>query len=317
LYSSEYINAVDAPGLNYTPGYAALHLVRDHDSGLYFTTPSACALWRSQQSAGKPVYRYHETNPISLFGWPTQTAESELCFGVELEMEHKRLNSAAGQLELSRALGGRDGSTTTGGRYMLAADGSLNSSGVELITAPYTLSYHQVAFGWNTVLEAVKGIGRSGKGTEACGMHVHMNRQAISALTLGKMLTFVNMPANSALISRVAQRSDNSFSRKTVKKVIDGKQITSQKYDALHITQATIECRIFKGNLRPERVLKNIEFCHALVTYCSSASIQACQNFTDFIKWLGANRGSYKNLVKFLAPHYDYKLSREDLTEDL
>jgi hypothetical protein len=232
-------------------------------------------------------------------------------------MEHKRNVDSTGQQELAMALGGRMGGLPdVAGNYILAADGSLNASGVELITCPYTLDYHQKQFGWDTLLAKVATIGRSGKNTQACGMHVHCNRAAISALTLGKMLVFANTPDNKLLLTHVAQRPDNRYTQRAPKRFVDGKVSTTQKYDALHVTQSTIEFRIFRGNLRPERVLKNIEFCHALITYCQQAGIKACLNHADFAVWLGKNRGNYKHLVAFLAPLFGYKLTRNDVTED-
>ena len=311
-WSFDAVEPVDQPGVWYTRVYAVGHFFIHRD--LFFTSRDALIAWQLANAA--PTYGYHETTPIQVHGWPTETAEHELCFGVELEMEHKR-DSATGQRELAVALGGRNGGLPgVAGRYVLARDGSLNRTGVEVITNPYTLDYHRTTFGWDKVLGAVADIGKSGKGTDRCGMHVHMNRAAISALTLGKMLVFVNHPDNTALIERIAQRRSH-FAQRIVKRITEGKAASGQKYESLHIMEKTIECRIFRGNLRPERVLKNLEFCHSLVTYCSVAGIRECQGFAGYIAWLAANRGAYKHLVKFLAPYYDYKLTRRDKTEDM
>ena len=311
-WSLDAIEPADQPGIWYTRAYAGTRFFTNRSR--FFT--SRDAVLARQRTNAAPTYGYHETTPIKVHGWPTEPAEHELCFGVELEMEHKR-DSATGQHDLATALGGCNGGLPdVAGRYVLARDGSLNQTGVEIITNPYTLDYHRTTFGWDKILGAVASIGKSGKGTDRCGMHVHMNRAAISALTLGKMLVFVNHPDNTGLIERIAQRRSD-YARRVVKRITEGKATSGQKYESLHITEKTIECRLFRGNLRPERVLKNLEFCHSLVTYCSVAGIKECQGFAGYIAWLAANRGSYKHLVKFLAPHYDYKLTREDKTEDM
>jgi hypothetical protein len=147
----------------------------------------------------------------------------------------------------------------------------------------------------------VATIGRSGKDTTACGMHVHMNRKAISALTLGKMLVFINSAANSILIELIAQRDPHRWAKRMPKKITDGKATDGDKYEALHIGYKTIECRIFRGNLRPDRVLKNIEFCHAMVNYARDASMQEVTGYDGFLRWINARKGTYSNLVKFLA----------------
>jgi hypothetical protein len=243
------------------------------------------------------IYQYHDTDVLDTHGWPAITPKNSLCFGVELEMEHTRDESKDGMKELSSALDGRDGN----GTYILMCDGSLNKSGVELITLPYTLEAHQGAFGWDKILGSVKDIGMSGKSTDACGMHVHINRKAISALTLGKMLVFINSEPNTTLINLIAQRNPERWAKRIPKTLLDGSKPDSDKYEALHVSTKTIECRIFKGNMRPDRVLKNIEFCHAMVNYCRDASMQDVTGYNGFLAWINKRRGTYKHLVAFLA----------------
>jgi hypothetical protein len=249
------------------------------------------------------IYSYHATTPFVVHGgWPTATPKNGLCFGVELEMENAASDSQSGGEDLAARLGGCAGSASFGdGRYILMSDGSLSASGVELITLPYTLEFHQAKFGWQKLLASIKSIGKSGAGTSNCGMHVHCNRKAISALNLGKLLVFVNSKANEELMKRIAQRDPEEWAAFHPKTIADGKQINGDKYEAVHLGRETIEFRIFRGNLRPDRVLKNIEFCHAAILYTRQASIKAINTTTDFIAWLGKNRKTYPNLVAFLA----------------
>ncbi len=269
----------------------------------------------------RATFNYHETNPIEQFGWPTATPQNSLCFGVELEMERLSNDDEGSDAEddgneedqayLSEALGGRTGKLKPN-HYILMNDGSLNNSGVELITAPFTLEYHQKQFEWDKVLAPVAKIAMSGKGTTRCGMHVHVNRKAISALTLGKMLVFVNSPGNDALIERIAQRDSDRWAKRYEKKLTQGIEVESDKYEALHLASRTIEFRIFRGNLRPDRVLKNIEFCHSVVTYCKQAGMKEVTGYSDYIAWLGKNRGMYPNLVTFLGESYGFKINKHN-----
>ena len=210
------------------------------------------------------------------------------------------------QRDICRALKFADGIDAGGitgvqGRYVLEHDGSLNETGVELVTCPYTLDFHQKQFGWDKLLEAVRPIAQSGKGTRACGMHVHVNRKALSALTLGKMLVFINATKNSRLVVKVAQRDSDRWAERYEKKITQGKDRNSDKYQAMHLSERTVEFRIFRGNLRPERVLKNIEFVHSVVIYCKGASIQELDKPEGYYAWLFKHRGTYRNLVKFLG----------------
>jgi hypothetical protein len=77
--------------------------------------------------------------------------------------------------------------------------------------------------------------------------------------------------------------------------------MSGSRYDILNVGPNTVEVRMFRGNLRPDRVIKNIEFCHALVVYCQGASIKQLESWKNFSRWLIEHRGEYPALVKFLV----------------
>jgi hypothetical protein len=290
--------------------YARAHLALCPPSGEWYSSieaaDEAARAYYEDNENQDAVFSYHSATPMDVHGWPSETPKDSLCFGVELEMEASDRDSTT-QDNVSAALGGRRGGNAEGGTYILMHDGSLDETGVELITNPYTLEFHQAKFGWKSLLSNVTGIAKSGRGTSSCGMHVHCNRKAISALTLGKALVFVNSSDNSALIERIAQRDGEHWARRAPKKIVNGKVRTTNKYEAMHITEKTIEFRIFRGNLRWDRVLKNIEFCHSVFNYAATASMEAVSTKKDYLQWLNKNRGMYPNLVKFLGETYGFK----------
>lgn len=301
--------------------FANLHCVTASDGHRFFSV-SAAAEWERRSvrvrqntltniraQTGAYIFGYHEVNNVTLFGWPDITPKDSLCFGVELEMESKkavqqidRLSSLAAQqlgMQLSAALGGRLDDPKN--RFVLARDGSLGNSGIELITNPYTLDYHQHMFGWAELLKPAIAVGAcSGAHTVRCGMHVHVNRKAISPLALGKALIFVNSEANRALIERIAQRPSNTYTNLRPKKMADGRVLSTAKYEAMHLSDATVEFRIFRGNLRADRVLKNIEFCHSVFSYVATISARACQGYDAYLKFIVENGKLYPNLLAFL-----------------
>ena len=219
-----------------------------------------------------------------------------LVFGVELEMEPKSEDDA-GQREIVEALGGDDPD------FILKSDGSLRS-GVELVTKPMTLEEHK-DWRWADVLESVQGIAQSGAGTTRCGMHVHINKAALSPLLLGKLLVFLNADYTDELICLIAQRRGNGYCEKDCKRLNDGGRLwryaSPDRYERLNVTRHTCEVRIFRGNLRPERVLKNIEFCHAAVAFCRDASMKEVASPRAFKEFLLKNRSVYPELVRFLG----------------
>jgi hypothetical protein len=208
-------------------------------------------------------------------------------------------------------------------------DGSLNDSGVELITLPYTLADHRRVFDWDTVLARVERIGRSGRGTSACGMHIHVNRKnrLLTPLTIGKLLVFMNDRRNAPLIGEIAQRSESSYARRVDKRIGHGlhpraaQEEGEGRYEALNFTSKTVEFRIFRGNLRPDRVYKNLEFCEASIRFCHDTGIQNV-SADDFCEWIKDRTSEYPTLYKFLiekgfiSPPKSAKVARPAITEE-
>jgi len=241
-----------------------------------------------------PILGY-STDVIDICGWPSGLSKRALCFGVELEME--AINGYENQRKMARLLGG-----PSTDRYILKSDGSLNY-GAELVTVPGTLAWHQATdatgMRWAEVLKKVEGIAKSGKGTRSCGIHVHVNRKALTALMIGKILVFINDDNNKEFVEMIAQRGNNTYCQKSKKKLSDGRRVSENRYEAVNVMHKTIEFRIFRGNLRPERVIKNVEFCHALINF-SKVADPAKLGYTDFLAWLSKHESAYPNLVKFI-----------------
>jgi len=223
-------------------------------------------------------------------------------YGVELEME-PRAARRADQSGLVSALNGPSGEW-----YILKSDGSLQD-GVEIVSLPLSLAEHQRADRWPALLKPVTARARSGAGTTRCGIHVHANRANMSALTLGKILVFINHPENQRLVETIAQRSQNSYCRRQDKKLADGQRTGADRYQAVNVTRHTVEFRIFRGSIRPERVMKNVEFVDAVIHYCEDSSIVAIGRDTfhnhrnataGFVAYVTARKHLYPALYQFM-----------------
>lgn len=217
-------------------------------------------------------------------------ARGALVFGVELELEPVRHSS---QGNLVEALGGR-----TTDSYILKDDASLES-GVELVCIPLTLEQHRTSFGWEEVLSPVQNIAKGR--ARNCGQHVHINKAALTPFQIGKMLVFLNSRVMRERITTVAQRESNDYCRRSEKKVTDGGAVSGSRYDIVNVGERTVEVRMFQATIRADLVLKNVEFCHALVMFCRDASLNSVEQWDTFASWLVKRRGQYPNLVKFLA----------------
>lgn len=282
----ETVGCMDRSG-QFTPMFAAVHFVWNDSEDEY------------EMRGSEPRLRLqpYDADPFHHFSWDARNRSNALVFGVELEMEPKDSHS---QHELIAALAPAN---SVGANFLLKSDGSLNN-GVELVTMPFTLAQHLDNSGvpWKETLEKVYDLAHAGRDTSSCGIHIHINKKALSALTIGKMLVFLNSPELAPLMTTIAQRAASSYCRRSAKKLTDGTKQSESRYDMMNVSvrHPTCEVRMFNGNITVERVYKNIEFCHALVQYCRQSSLRTLADWGGFSQWLIAHRGEYKHLVSFL-----------------
>lgn len=266
--------------------------------------------YRPVQSLAHRVWLYFERSTLSQYTPPSDgltlyphTAcvlrelneprpDRELVFGVELEMECSSVRRTLSSLGGAR-----------GPDYICKGDGSLNH-GLELVTLPFSLDHHKQAFGWADYTRKCIDSGAKSGSTETCGLHIHANKAALTALQLGKMLVFLNSDNNARFIDTIAQRRPNDYAQRTVKNFKSGKHNSENRYEILNVGSRTVEFRLFRGTLRPDRILKNLEFAHAVIMYCRDASMQEL-DIAGFGAFLRKNRGTYSNLCRFLQDARD------------
>lgn len=188
------------------------------------------------------------------------------------------------------------------------SDGTV--SGPEMVTLPGTLAEHKAA-DWKGWLAVARDHGGKGHFADSAGMHIHINKRALSPLTLGKFMVFINSPDNSRFVSFIAQRNVEAchWARFQEKKVTDAlldRNDMGGKYQAVNVTKNTVELRIFRSNLQPERVYKNLEFADAAVKFCRQASVKEL-SAVYFVQWISKQRKEYPNLTQYMttAPGYD------------
>lgn len=218
----------------------------------------------------------------SVCRWPV-FAPDALVYGVELEVEPRSGNR---QGEILEVLGDSERD------FFCKTDGSLES-GVEIVTVPMTLTQH-LAFDWPRRLRPLRTIAMAGARTRRCGMHVHVNRGALSPLTLAKLLLCVNDPEMRDLVVLIAQRDPGRWAQLIQKKWADGLAQSNGaggRYQSINLTRHTAEFRIFRGSLRGDRVLKNLESVEAFILWCRETSAGRIASPHGFVKFvLGARQ---------------------------
>jgi hypothetical protein len=165
-------------------------------------------------------------------------------------------------------------------------DRSLPNNGFEIVTHPMSYEYTIE----NKVFDKFKDIDyiRSFKHPE-CGHHIHVSKSAFkSALHLAKCIVF--FAQNEIFVEFIAQRRHNHYSQAETKKIAFHKvrhPRSFDRYSAINLrNENTVEFRIFKGNLAPDKIIKNLQFVKCLIEFVSDSSLMELteKNFLAYLK---------------------------------
>jgi hypothetical protein len=221
----------------------------------------------------------------------TPEGKGPLFFGIELEVEAKNGDPIM-QARLAYEQLGLDYVT-------MKSDGSLSDSGFEIVTRPDTAEVHKRKFA-KFLETASKTLTSWNNGR--CGMHIHATRDAMSQLQLGKLLVWLNHEANVPIIKLIAGRSLDRWAKTEYgKKASDAKKFSHDRYVTLNVSGPTAELRIFRGTLKPESFLKNIEFYEALIEFTAPAKhrLSDMEQPQPFFNFIVTNAKKYPNLHAF------------------
>lgn len=256
----------------------------------------------------------------------TPSQFGDFTMGIELEVQADRGSERPARISECHEYF-NESDPTLPGYAMFKRDGSLDDySGFEIVTAARKLEDHVKMFrGW-------KPVDLTSWDNGNCGMHVHIDSRAFSALTLGKFLMFFNDNKNVDFIRDIAgrhpyrddqaERYAAALDQKLVAnpKMVKDRSSNSSRYRMVNVTNlteeeqerldceivreskgsySTVEVRIFRGTLRKSRLLAQIEFANAAVHFCRTASWQDLSG-AAFKAWLAPKAGVFPNLARWL-----------------
>lgn len=235
--------------------------------------------------------------------------ETRLYFGIELEVESVR----GERLDCAQSV-----QDSLGERVYLKYDGSLNN-GFEIVTHPHTLEAFRKDFGFDS-FASFRRLGLRSWDTDTCGLHVHVSRDAfgipydsrtdnysehISSRQTHELRFIKLVYDNEAQVCKLAGRKSGyaHFNDKghLLQKV---REQGFDRHTAVNTeNDTTLEVRIFKGSLRPERVLGAIEFVHAGVEYTRNLKVNGKNSALSWVAFCGyvhANQEQYSNLYALM-----------------
>jgi len=268
------------------------------------------------QDEEKLIRGYHD-NP-NLHFLPDN--RHSLYFGVELETDNFRhLGLVARELY---ALSNDEHT------FYLMEDCSL-SSGIEIISQPATLAYHQTQFPWREITRTVRDYNGKSEDTPTAALHIHFSKEFFRPhlkLRTLKLIYLVEkfwdniLPfarTSNYLLERSAKRyNDSNLLRyKPSRRKYDNLHRNYDRLHAinLHTETPTIEFRLFRGTLKTTVILASIELVDLLARMAKRLSIQDCQSAT----WADVLHLAKGKQYCYLSPQLEALLIKQQKGVDL
>lgn len=248
-------------------------LLRESDANFEDDTPY-CDDCHAEYRNTRPVHDYYYKPAPVFYG------NGGRFMGVELEIDGagERDDYAAILTDLANSNGAK--------LVYIKHDGSLDD-GIEIVTHPMTLNFHQEEMPWGKVLEKAKELGYLSHQAGTCGLHVHVNRTAFGQTVreqeacVARTLFFVEKFWEELLIfSRRTQRQMNRWAARygykdVPKEILDHVKTGDHqgRYTAVNLENVdTIEFRMFRGTLKLNTLIATLQMVNRICDVAISLS---------------------------------------------
>jgi hypothetical protein len=259
---------------------------------------------RNRCSSSELVHDYsYKPNPR--FRRTSLSMEDRSYFGIELEVEANSGSLEDGARFVLKHLNGTDDISDDSLVY-LKEDGSLNY-GFEIVTHPMTFDF-AMNVDWS-FLKKLSDSGFRSWNTSTCGLHVHTSRRGFKDKRhLWFFTQLINSHPNQC--ARLAGRTSDQWStfsgqKKETSDIVLGKAFARNKYVAVNMCHsASVEIRIFRGSLHPDRIRMAIQFVRSCVEYTRDMTITKASlgglDWQEYKQYVINNSGMYPELVWYM-----------------
>ena len=301
-------------------GYHRCSKCGKHTKSMYVNSNNVCTLcveddikYHIHSYSYKPHPRYFRLHNGIIKGFENPHFHKNIYIGIEIETSirqkySKDIKSIVDNIIRSSEYRGKN-------LFYAKYDGSLGTYGVEFVSHPMTYNAF-LSIDWDEIFAKFRSQIRS-YSDDRCGIHIHLSRNVMSDFTMTKFMDL--MYQNESFTELIAQRDTSEWARIRNSHFVNFKKVTSEmkhlksdnydkfikaqfgdRYSAINFNNTpTIEIRIFKGNLKTDRLKKNVEYLFAMREFCEFASLKdiKVKNFVGFVK---SNFKAFPNLNRFL-----------------
>ena len=259
----------------------------------------------------KPCPKFHHS--------ALEESDNSLLFmGVELEIDSD--DEDADAIKCAEDLHSIDCGTDF---FYLKHDGSLNQPGIEIVTHPCTLVYHTNVFPWGKIVRAARGNHYFSHDVGTCGLHVHVNRNALGDdsdeqdLTIAKIVIMMDKLWDYLVKFSRRNYDQLHWARKmnasinemdTEEEAVEKTKAAAsdERYHALNLqNRNTIEFRLFRGTLKLNTIMATLQFVDGMCRYAMAHTVKEC---------LATSWVDLANSIDY--PEFRQYLRERDLTDD-
>lgn len=167
-------------------------------------------------------------------------------------------------------------------------DSSLPYGGVEIVSHPATINYHNNSNEWKHIFELIKDNNMNN--TNGCGLHFHLSRKFFTDESIRVFDYFVNN--NEKLMESIGGRPLDDYCEAITKNINNwGQKICSSHCDAINLTpKNTIEIRFCKSTDDIDVFLMRLNTIFQMAMFVKSRS------FKDIIT--KDNKRMFKNFIR-------------------
>lgn len=176
----------------------------------------------------------------------------------------------------------------------IVANDSRLTQGIEIVSAPADIETHRER--WKKFDQDPHYKELRAWDTSSCGMHIHISREALSSLQIGRMAHFIGHPGNQKFVRKVSGRTCEQYARIVNHPLTAGVRSAGGKYEAFRMElPETVELRIFRSTVNYRHIIRNLEFANALCDFCHPAarSLREVGDHLLFLEYIACNRKSY------------------------